>query len=75
MVIWNLFIVFNEEAKDVNGYVIYVFVLQQHYEYMKEPIKMYVEFSLLYKTLLIIYRNEVKDIQSKMRHNTRFEHC
>ena len=42
---------------------------------MKEPIKMYVEFSLLYKTLLIIYRNEVKDIQSKMRHNTRFEHC
>ena len=44
---------FNKEAKIVNGDVTDVCSLIDH-KYMKEPIKIHVEISLLYKTLLII---------------------
>ena len=48
------FTVSNKEGKIFNGDVTYAFLPPiDHYKHIKEPIKMHVEFSLLYKTLLI----------------------
>ena len=48
MVTWNQFVLFSKEAKIVKGDITYVFVdSAMDYKYMREPIKMHVEISLL----------------------------
>ena len=48
MVTWNQFVLFKKEAKIVKGDITYVFVNSaMDYKYMREPIKMHVEISLL----------------------------
>ena len=48
MVTWNQFVLFNKETKIVKVDITYVFVNSaMDYKYMRKPIKMHVEISLL----------------------------
>ena len=71
---------FNEEAKIVNGDITHALNPLISHKEMKEPIKMHVEFSLLYITFILINKKWGQRYSKQKEvwlsgFNTSFEHC